>query len=154
MKQLSHAHLGTLKLDVDMRQVIPIGATPSGHRSIAPVQGGTFEGARLKAEVLPGGVDWVITRPNGSMAIDVRLVLLTHDKAHIALSYQGILSTTPEAAQKMRSMKQAATHEISLKTVVKFETGDQRYTWLNDLLAVSIGAPSPSGAIYEIFEIG
>lgn len=152
--RLPHSHLGTLTLNVDMRQIVPIGATPAGHRSIAPVQGGSFSGGRLQATVLPGGNDWVITRPDGSMAIDVRLTLLTPDGAHIYLGYQGTLRLTPEAAQKMRRMEQISDANIALKTVLKFETGDARYSWLNDVLAVSIGTQSPAGPVYEVFEIG
>ena len=42
-----------------------IGDTPHGQRLIVPVNGGTFEGPRLKGKVLPGGGDWLLVRPDG-----------------------------------------------------------------------------------------
>ena len=36
-----------------------IGAVPGGWRTITNVTGGTFEGARLRGKILPGGGDWV-----------------------------------------------------------------------------------------------
>ena len=68
----------------------PIGATPNGNRRIGLVAGGTFEGARLKGTVLPGGADWIILRPDGATTLDVRLVLETADGATIGMTYRGM----------------------------------------------------------------
>ena len=63
MAEIRTTHLFTMTLDVGGMQ--PIGATPSGNRRIGLVAGGTFEGARLRGKVLPGGADWIIVRPDG-----------------------------------------------------------------------------------------
>ena len=85
MNNLPHHLLGTLSLDVDLRAVAAIGATPAGTRMIAPVAGGRLSGERLNASVRPGH-DWLVVRADGSIAIDVRLTLDSDDGALIYLT--------------------------------------------------------------------
>src|SRR3990172_12725545 len=49
-----------------------VGQTPQGNRQIFYVQSGTFTGPRLKGDVLPGGGDWFLVRPDGVGELDVR----------------------------------------------------------------------------------
>src|ERR1700753_2878563 len=87
MAEIRTSHLLTLKLAVSGMQ--PVGETPNGNRRIGLVAGGTFEGPRLRGTVLPGGADWIINRSDGVTTLDVRLVLETHDKAAIGMTYRG-----------------------------------------------------------------
>jgi Protein of unknown function (DUF3237) len=41
-----------------------IGVTPRGTRRYYPAIGGSFEGPRLRGEVLPGRGNWLLTRPD------------------------------------------------------------------------------------------
>jgi hypothetical protein len=50
-----------------------IGATPRGTRRFYPAIGGSFEGSRLRGEVLPDGGDWLLTRPDGVLEQDCEL---------------------------------------------------------------------------------
>ena len=52
-----------------------IGENPHGNRQIVPVTGGTFEGPRLKGEVLPGGGEWLLVRSDGVGELDTRITL-------------------------------------------------------------------------------
>ena len=52
-----------------------IGATPRGTLSIFPVMGGSFDGDRLRGRVLAGGGDWVTTRADGVIEVDLRVTL-------------------------------------------------------------------------------
>lgn len=60
----------------------------------------------------------------------------------------------PEAMARFASGKLLDPSEYSLAIVAKFECGDGRYRWLNDLIAVSTGTQTSTGPVYEIFEIG
>lgn len=154
MEQLPHRHLTTLTLDVDFAGVTPIGATPNGHRAIAPIKGGRFAGERLSGEVLPGGLDWFVVRGDGTLAIDVRLTLRTDDRVLAYLSYRGEMLGAPEAMARFREGEQLAADDYQLCMVARFECGDAHYRWLNQVLAVGIGEQRPDGAVYHIFEIG
>lgn len=154
MTDLQHRHLITMTLTVDFAGMVSIGATPTGLRRIAPVTGGSFTGERLSGIVLPGGNDWLINRPDGVMVIDVRLTLQTDDGALIYLSYQGRLLAEPEAMARFSQGAMLDTHEYSLAMVAKFECGDERYAWLNNVIAIGTGERTATGPIYSIFQIG
>ncbi len=151
---LPHKHLITLRLDVDSAGATQIGKTPEGQRTIAPVTGGTFEGERLSGKVLPGGADWVRFRADGTMMIDVRLTLQTNDGALIYLSYKGRFIGAAGAMAKLARGETLEAGSYSLVTVAKFESGDERYSWLNDVIAVGTGEQSGFNPVYTIYEIG
>ena len=151
---LQHRHLFTLKLDVDSRNAAGIGATPSGQRSIAPITGGRFEGERLSGEVLPGGADWLNIRSDGTMEIDVRLVLKTHDDVKIYLTYQGRFKGDAKALPDLARGKVLEADRYSLVSVARLECGHPQYSWLNDVVAVGSGQQSGFNPIYSFYEIG
>ena len=150
---LPSRHLTTLTLDVDFGAIVAIGATAAGHRGIAPVRGGRFEGERLSGSVAPGH-DWFVSRNDGVLAIDVRLTLTTDDGATLYLVYHGTMRAAPEAMARFRTGAQLAPEEYKLHVVARFECGDSRYAWLNDMIVVGIGEQTPRGPLYRFFEIG
>ena len=48
-----------LHMDLDQEAAQRVGATSRGTRLIGYIKGGTFEGPKLKGEVLPGGDGWL-----------------------------------------------------------------------------------------------
>ena len=93
METLKTDFLCDLSADLEVPQDIEI--TPRGTRRIIYVKGGTFQGPRLKGEVLPGGGDWLLVRPDGTSELDVRSTLRTDD---------GISSTSTIGAFSMRRL--------------------------------------------------
>ena len=43
--------------------------------------------------------------------------------------------------------------EVYFRTTPMFETGDERYLWLNDIVAVGLGASIGGAVRYDIFEL-
>ena len=87
MDSLKWEPLFAMTLDIAFDRLQVIGKMPIGWRGIYPVNGGRFEGPKLRGKVLPDGADWVIRRADGATMIDVRLGLMTDDGAAIAMSY-------------------------------------------------------------------
>ena len=153
MEKLPNRHLTTLTLEVDFPKIVPIGPIPAGLRGIAPVAGGRFEGERLRGSVRPGH-DWFVTRPDGSLVIDVRLTLDTDDGAVLYLTYQGTMRGTAEAMGRFRKGEQLQPQDYQLHIAARAECGDPRYAWLNDAILVGIGKQTPRGPVYSLFEVG
>lgn len=154
MDSLRSTHLMTLTPEVAFAGIRVIGATAAGRRRIAPISGGGFEGERLRGRILPGGADWVLDRPDGAMLIDVRTVLETDDGALIYLQYQGAMRATPDVMQRLNRGEPIAESEYTLRITPRFETGHERYRWLNDVTAVGTGRRMPSGhPVYTIHEV-
>ena len=153
MASLQSTPLLTLTLTVDFRGMTMIGDTPAGLRRIAPVTGGTFTGDRLSGTVI-GGADWVINRADGVMVIDVRLTLKTDDGALVYLTYQGRFLAAPEVMARFAKGAVLDPSEYSLAVIARFESGDQRYRWLNDAIVVGTGEQTASGPVYSLFTVG
>jgi len=149
MKSLPHRHLATLRLDVDLASIVPIG----NGRLVAPISGGTFQGERLSGNVLSGGADWVTQSPDGSATIDVRLTLQTDEGAILGLTYQGRFVGPPGAMQRFVASEAIDASDYSLQTVARFESGDPRYAWLNDAIVIGIGEQIDGAPAYQLYEI-
>lgn len=133
-----------------------VGTAYFGRRMIAVVTGGQFEGERIKGKVLSGG-DWAtIEEARDVLRLDARVVWETQDGAKIYVSYGGVLRPL-KAAQKIAAQGGTKSDEdrraLYFRTNPIFETGDSRYLWLNDIVAIGIGSLIPGGVSYEVFEV-
>jgi hypothetical protein len=87
--------LMTLRVSVSSRQ--NTGAVPHGTRRTVPLNGGDFDGPRLRGTVLPqGSADWLLLRADGVLEVDLRVTLLTHDGALISMKSFGLRHGPPE----------------------------------------------------------
>lgn len=130
-----------------------IGQTPQGNRQVFYVRSGTFEGPRMKGEVLPGGGDWFLLRPDNVGELDVRDTLKTHDGALIYATYRGIFSASQEAWQKIYKGEPVDRDQYYFYTAPTFQTSAPDYLWLNRLLAVAVGSPVTGGVSYRVFAL-
>src|SRR4051812_6273694 len=80
---------------------LDIGLGPLGRRMFFGSAGGTFEGPRLRGDVLAVGGDWGLFRSDGVLALDVRLPLRTHDGDLVHMTYGGRWVTPPETWAEM-----------------------------------------------------
>jgi hypothetical protein len=113
---------------------------PGGERVTVAVTGGTFEGPKLKGTVLTPGGDWLVRRPDGSSVLEVRVTLQSDDTQLIYMSYRGIMYTPKGGKQYWR-------------TIPMFETGAEKYSWLNQIVCVGVGVPTPGKAVYRVFQV-
>jgi hypothetical protein len=145
--------LFTIQIDVDAAQLV--GTVPQGYtRRMMCVKGGRFEGERLSGEVLPGGADAVIERPDGGLHLDVRLVLRTDRGELVYMTYNGRRNgPSPEIMQRIVKREPIPRGSDYFRVVVQFETGAPRLLWLNDKVFVGTGAREPNGPMYDIWEV-
>lgn len=154
IEELRWEPLFVLRLNVAYDRAQRIGAGPLGARAIFPVDGGAFEGPRLKGRVLPDGADWVTFRSDGAMLIDVRTALETDDGAVIGLTYHGMaVGRTPEATARFGRREEVAYEDLYARTTPRFETSHAKYQWLNRVIAVANGHRTETGPIYHVFQV-
>jgi hypothetical protein len=151
MPEIRTAHLFTLTLSVGAPQ--PIGAGPAGNRRVVTVTGGRFEGERLRGAVLEGGSDWIIARPDGTVALDVRMVLQTDDGALIGLTYRGLRHGPAEVMDRVNRGEPVDPSTYYFRTAMMFETAAPKYEWLNRIIALGTGHRTAEGPVYEVFEV-
>jgi hypothetical protein len=140
-------------ITLDVRPIIVVGATPGAYRRVGVVPGGSFEGERLSGTVLEGGNDWQELRDDGTVMLDVRLVLKTADDALISMSYRGVRSGPADILARIDKgeVLDPATHYF--RTNPMFETAAEKYAWINRILAVGIGQRRADGVTYSVFEV-
>ena len=130
-----------------------VGSVPAGYfRRTGIITGGSFAGDRLSGTVLPGGGDWVLTRPDGVTHLDVRTILETHGGETIYMTYTGRLTQPADAAERLAAGHTLGEAELYFRTAVQFETAAASLIWLNDIIAVGIGHRRPAGPVYRVFE--
>jgi hypothetical protein len=76
---------------VKIAGMINVGESKRGTRRIIPITGGTFEGPKIKGEVLPGGEDWQLVRPDGDTELYARYLLKTSDGHIIQVINQALI---------------------------------------------------------------
>ncbi len=145
-------HLMTLTLDVPSS--VDLGQTPRGGRKIAQISGGRFVGERLRGQVhaAPGG-DWLLLRSDGVLTLDVRITLETDDHALIFMSYQGMRHGPADVIERLNRGERVDSDAYYFRMAPVFETGHERYSWLNRVLAVATGSREPSGPVYQVYEV-
>ncbi len=143
-----------LTMKVKVARVLDVGAVPYGTRRIAPLDGGTFEGPRLRGTVLPGGsADWLLLRPDGVLELDLRATLQTDDGALISMKSFGLRHGPPAVIAALGRGETVDPSTYYFRTTPRFETAHPAYTFLNRLIAVAIGDRRAEGPIYTIHEV-
>jgi len=140
-----------LRMRVDLGNRFPIGPVPKGRRNIWQLAGGVVEGPRIRGTIAPVGGEFELIDQDGIYHIDVRLVIVTEDKANIFVQYFGVASTTPEAAAKYRAGAVVDFGETYFATQPRFETSHANYSWLNHVMAVAEGRGTGSGVEYLMY---
>lgn len=69
----------------EVTDAIDLGAGPLGERRMVPITGGSFEGPRLRGEVLAGGVDRQLVRADGVRLLDAFYEMRTDDGAILTI---------------------------------------------------------------------
>jgi hypothetical protein len=110
-------------------------------------------GERLSGRVLPGGADWQVIRADGVAELDARYTLETGDGALIYVRNRGFRHGPAEVLKRLAAGENVDPAQYYMRTTPLFETGDERYAWLNRMVCVASGARRPAAVELEVFEI-
>jgi hypothetical protein len=139
-------------MHVDLQPAQPI-STPVGARLTFITTGGVIEGPKLQGELLPGGGDWLLVGSDGTGRVDVRATLRTHDGALIHYESRGIIKIPADGMQRLAAGEVLPFAETYVRTTPKFETADERYAWLSEVVAVGYNILSPNHIDYRIYQV-
>ena len=125
---------------------IEVGAGCAGTRVVVEVASAEVKGDRLRAELAGAAVaDWILIGPDGTATLDIRATLRTDDGAIIFMQYNG-----KAASDCSQGLQLPATIYVT----PRFETGDERYMWLNRIQAVGKGTVHDDLSLdYEWYEV-
>lgn len=144
-------HLFTMQLET--RPIVVLGETPNGLRRIGFVTGGRIEGERIRGKMLGEANDWQMKRPDGSLLLDVRLVIETDRGALVTMSYRGVRRGPVDVLERLDRGEIVDPASYYFRIAPVFETADADLAWLNGIVAVGAGHRLPEGPVYNVFEI-
>ncbi|NNL66558.1 MAG: DUF3237 domain-containing protein [Myxococcales bacterium] len=134
-----------------LKPPVPVGAGPTGTRMVYEVVAGEITGERLRGRLLGGG-EWALIGPDGFLRVDVRLQAETHDGAHLYIQYVGLLGLNETVQGALASGGGTEFGDQYFYTNPRFETGDERYAWLNTTFFVGEGRLRPDlGVEYRVW---
>ena len=137
MSQPELVHFATMTVKLGESFVIKDG--PVGTRIVAEVDTIVMAGPKLTASMVgKSAADWLTVGPDGSYGtLDVRATMKTDDDELIYMEYSGRINLT----------------DGSVVSAPLFQTGAEKYDWLNRMQAVGVGQNGPDNLIYEVYEV-
>ena len=142
-----------MRLEAEFDDPQNLGGTPLGTRRILYVKRGSFSGPRLEGRILPGGGDWVLVRRDGVAQLDIRMTLRGDDGELIDLRSSGLLDIEPQVRQRILNGEEIDPSAYYFRTALAFETGAEKYRWLNRLIAAGVGRRTAVGMATDVFAI-
>ena len=142
-------------LELEIGAIHAVGAAPTGHRVIADLGGGRFEGDRLRGTVRPSGGDWGLFMPDGTLRVDGRLCLEVDDGVLVYGIYKGRWEIAPETMARLGSAEGVDPRTgYTLRTTFEFEApSESPHDWLNRIMAIAAGRWFEGGIRYEVYAV-
>lgn len=129
--------------------------SPLGLRTIGYITDGKIWGDKIQGEILPGGGDWCVLRPDGISCPDVRCMIKTSDGAEIYMHYTGKMDAGEDGYNNYCASNFPPVNYIT--TAVEFETDAQIYLWLNRKQCFGIGqvdrTTTPVKVQYDVYAL-
>jgi hypothetical protein len=131
-----------VELFVAISPAVTVGASDHGTRRFIPITGGRFTGNGIKGEVMSGGADWQLSRPDGVTEVNALYSIKTDDGAVIVVDNQGIIVPGSGGIGYVR-------------TNPRFHAPQGKYEWLNKTLFVGTITPATQGGavIIRVFKV-
>ena len=142
--------LFTIVLEVEVSN---LGDTPYGSRRIFRFDTGSFEGPKLKGMVLPGGGGWSLMRRDDVLEFETRLTLETDDKAQIYMSWKGLRHGPKEVIDRLNRGESVDPGAYYFRATPYFETGSEKYAWMNRICSIATGSRAASGRTLQVFQV-
>ncbi len=141
------------ELKINLKPPYIVGETPHGLRRIIPIIGGTFEGPKIKGEVLDGGADWQIVRKDGVAELEAHYQIKTDDGVIIYIKNTGLRVATPEVAARIGRGEIVPASEYYFRAVPKFEAPAGKYSWMNNAIYICKGIRNPNNVAIQVWKV-
>lgn len=97
------------------------GLTRAGHRRVVPIVGGRIGGG-FEGEILAGGADWQLVRPDGTIEVDGRYTARADDGSLLYLHAVGVRAGDPAVLEALLRGDPVDPSEYYFRTVVTIES--------------------------------
>lgn len=105
------------------------------------------------AEILPGGADWQVVRPDGSVEIDTRYSARTPDGEYVHLRTSGVRSGPPAVLEALLRGEAVDPAEYYFRVAVHLETSAPRLAILERSLFVASAIREANRVAYTAYRV-
>jgi hypothetical protein len=137
--------------EVSVAPPVTVGEGPAGLRRIVPILGGRLTGPLLSGEILPGGADHQIIRPDGVAELVARYTLRLDNGALVYVVNRGIRDAAPEDTARLLRGEPVPPERVYFRTAPVFETASPDHAWLHRRLFLGYGERQPAAVLLRIY---
>ena len=124
----------------------------AGHRRVVPIAGGRVSGL-FDADILPGGADWQLVRPDGAIEIDTRYSARTEAGEHVHFRTSGVRSGPPEILQALLRGEPVDPAGYYFRVAVYLETSAPRLAGLERSIFVASAIREANRVRYTAYRV-
>lgn len=128
------------------------GDTSVGHRRVVPIRGGRILGT-VNAEILEGGADWQILRPDGTFEIDGRYSARSTDGDLLLLHARGLRTGAPDILERLRRGENVHPGSYYFRTTLQVETASPALSHLQRALFLCAAERQASTVRYRAYRV-
>jgi hypothetical protein len=128
------------------------GVTRAGHRRVVPVAGGQVNGL-FDAEILPGGADWQLIRPDGAIEIDTRYSARTARGEFVHFRTSGVRSGPPAVLAALLRGEAVDPAQYYFRVAVHLETSAPRLAALERALFIASAVRGADRVSYTAYRV-
>ncbi len=142
-----------LEIRATLAAPIVVGDVPEGARRVVPIDGGTFEGPRLRGTLVPGGADWQYLRPDGVMIVEAQYLLRTDDGVIIQVNNRGMRHGAEAVMRRLGAGEAVDPADYYFRATPRLSAPAGRYEWLNRRMFLCSGARYPDAVALWFYEV-
>ena len=128
------------------------GMTRAGHRRVVPIAGGRVVGL-FDAEILPGGADWQVVRPDGTVEIDTRYSARTPADEYVHFRTSGVRSGPPPVLAALLRGEDVDPASYYFRVAVYLETSAPRLDFLERSVFVASAVRGADRVAYTAYRV-
>lgn len=131
------------RAEVLLKDPFPLGETGVGYQEIVAVSGGRFEG-EINGEIMDFGGDWGLLHSSRVNELNTKYLLKTDDGVFISVECSGKLIMEYD---DMANVSGEDDGDYYFRQTIRFTTGEEKYCWLNEIVAVAASIITPEGNV-------
>ena len=130
--------------------------TKNGRRQLIPITGGTLtgfdpDGNELRGEVLPGGVDSQVIRPDGKCDLSARYGIRLSNGKGIYIENNGMRTVPEEYAAEVINGRYIDPSLYYFATTPKFEVYDESLRWMENHVFYCKATRKPDTVVIDYY---
>ena len=131
---------------------LELGMVGGGRKRIVPITGGRVTGERFSGDVLPGGADWQMLRPDNVLDVSARYTVRADDGSIVSIVNTGYRHGPPGILDRLAVGDAVDPALYYFRTTPRFEApDDSRHAWLNQSVFVCSAARFSEAVMLRFF---